>query len=167
MTEPCYLGESVAGVKTVRAPTSGTHPEYTWTEDWWMALDVQGDLRVLKLGSSGGGNSEASASDTPPIIFPAQPVVGQSWDFLGIGLTITSTNATFMGYSNLRALRIGMNATDTDINYYQLGKGCVVKHWNDSPQPTGRVGAAQHLDHTNRDWFSPTPNLVAQPFTRT
>ena len=137
MAEQYYIGESVAGVKAVKMHSTGNHPTDTWTEDWWVARDVQGDLRVLKLVSSSGGSYETSPTNTPPIILPAQPVVGQSWDLLGIGLTITSTNATFMGYSGLLALRIVMDASDTDINYYQLGIGCVVKHWNDSPPPSG------------------------------
>jgi hypothetical protein len=115
MTEQYYLGESVAGVKAVRMHSTGTDPDDTWTEDWWMALDIHGDLRVLKLVSSGGGSYEASSTNTPPVILPAQPVVGQSWDLLGIGLSITSTNATFMGYSGLLALRIDMGGGDIDI----------------------------------------------------
>jgi hypothetical protein len=64
---------------------------------------------------------------------------------LGFSLTITSTNASFRGYTNLLALRIVMD-DDTDTDYYKsdgqvglhLGSGVDMVH--QTRKTTTRVG---------------------------
>lgn len=135
--ESYHSGGTFHGVKTVRQHTQGNHPSDTWTEDWWLARDRDGNLRVLKLQSEGGMAYEVAAGATPALVFPRQPDLGVTWEFLGIDLNISGVAETFRGFEGLRVLEIDTGEAQPDRQYYQRGLGIVAKHWNDQPAPGG------------------------------
>lgn len=82
-TEEYLAGGLVAGVKTVRRRVTETTLAGTATEDWWLAYDVQDNVRVLKMARSGAVAFQASASQAPPIFLPANPVKNDRWIVFG------------------------------------------------------------------------------------
>jgi len=135
-TDVFQLGGRVAGVKTVMFHQSCTSPAIN-TGDYWTAIDILGNLRLLQVVVSNTVVYAASPASTPPITLPSSVLVGQSWSMLGIyWFTVTDTNATFQGFTNLLKIQ-SVKSYDVDYNYYQPGVGEVVKHWYDSPTPSG------------------------------
>ena len=129
-------GGRVAGVKTGQIHTWGTHPD-VGTADYWAAMDVLGNMRILKAAIGGTVVFTASATITPPIRMPKSVQIGQSWNVqgtTGVGnwQTVISTNATFQGLTGLLQIQ-AVGTFDVDYGYYRLGRGPVAEHWFDGP----------------------------------
>lgn len=127
-TEQFSLGETIAGVKTVRRHIEGSSPAVP-TEDWWLAAGTNDDLRVLKLVRAGSVVFEASAGVTPPVFFPGTPADGKTWDLFGATMTIEVVALSFSGarlkvtQTQTLGLSAGLSAT---CDYYHAGSGLML-----------------------------------------
>lgn len=86
-SETCSLGDTVAGVKTVKRHIEGSSAAVP-AEDWWIARDSNDDLRVLKLVRAGLVIFEASAPTNAPLFMPGTMVEGTTWELFGETFTV-------------------------------------------------------------------------------
>ncbi len=150
-TDVYHRLESVAGVKALQWRTTVVTPPpapdpvagllkttpAAATEDWWLARDTQGNLRVLKVVRVGLVSFEASANGTPPIVLPASVTVGQSWDLFGSTMTVVGVNVASGGYSNVLKVKIETLGAAPQFNYYSAGAGLVITEASSAPAPSG------------------------------
>ena len=137
-TETYLQGQWVAGVKTVKwhTETRTSAVSATTVEDWWLARDMKGNLRVLKIMQSGSTTFVASAGKAPPIFLPGVPAKGQTWDFLGntfaIEAVMTSANAG-------SGIKLSITAPGSEAEYYVYNAGVGVAHdaMTQNPAPSG------------------------------
>jgi len=118
-TEKFSLGETVAGIKTVKRHVEGSAPAVP-VEDWWLAADTNGDLRVLRVVRAGALVFEASATATPPMVLPGAPAEGQTWDLFGKTMTVEWVALSFSG-ARLKVTET--SGANTTCNYYHAGTG--------------------------------------------
>jgi len=140
-TVQCRKSESAAGVNAVRVCIlvggGGPDTPVTPPEDWWLAQDTQGNLRVLKVVRGETTVFEASASTTPPVLLPAKLTAGQSWEIFGKTNSVVDMNASFAGSDNLLKVRIETADSTVTCNYYRAGAGPVATECKDDPAPGG------------------------------
>lgn len=135
IAEEYSLGERVGGVKTVKMRQTETRPGKP-PADGWAAFDILGDLRLLKAVED-TNVFEVAPTNTPPLIFPANPRLGLSWKSFDGWKALTATDAAFRGYTDLVQLQSVWKSWDVDYEYFSRGVGRVYRHWNDNPPPTG------------------------------
>ena len=137
-TETYTPGQWIAGVKTVKwhmeTKTGGSST--VTVEDWWLGLDVNGNLRVLQIVQSGSTVFAASGVKTPPVFLPSKPANGQKWDFLGNTLTIESVMTSRNAPGGLR-MGIATPGSPAEYNTYNAGIGLVHEAANAKPAPVG------------------------------
>lgn len=137
-TESYTSGQLIAGVKAVKwhMETKDAGASTVTTEDWWLALDADGNLRVLQIAQSGTTGFVASAGTTPPIYLPVSPAQGQTWDFLGNTVTIVGLIASKNAHAGLK---LGIAAPGLPVEYdtYNAGVGLVQETTSASPAPIG------------------------------
>ncbi len=137
--------ETVLGVDCLimRIEGHGANPAVEYY-DVRIAQDADGNIRVLKItGLDDAGSpvswQAATVNDTP-IFLPANPQVGQVYDFmggefhevLGLNQTVSQMSTGAGPYSG--CLHYSWNSGDGDIDesYYCPGIGVVKEVWNDS-----------------------------------
>jgi hypothetical protein len=137
-TETYTLGQWVAGVKTVKwhMETKNAGSIAPTVEDWWLALDVNGNLRVLEIVQSGSIVFAASGGKTPPIFLPNSPAKGQTWDFLGNKLTIEAVLESRNAGAGL-TLSIAAPGSPVEYNTYNAGVGLIHDAASAKPAPIG------------------------------
>ena len=127
-TEQFSIGETVAGVKTVKRHIEGSSPAVAIAgaspavavEDWWLAAGTNDDIRVLKLVRNGSVVFEATAVSTPPLLLPGTPTEGQTWEFFGATATIEWFATSFSG---ARVKVKQTSGTNVSSDYYHAGNG--------------------------------------------
>ena len=131
-------GQMIAGVKTVRwhIETKNAGSSAATVEDWWLAVDVNGDLRVLQIMQSGTAVFVLSPGKTPPLFLPASPKEGQSWDFFGNKLTIENVMASRHASGALK-LAIAAPGSPVEYNTYNAGVGLIHEAASAKPAPIG------------------------------
>ena len=137
-TETYTAGQLIAGVKTVKwhMETKNAGAAAASVEEWWLARDADGNVRVLKIAQSGSGVYLASGASTPPIYLPSNPTKGKTWDFLGNKMTIQGVMAS----RNARAgLKLGIAAPGSPVesNTFNAGVGLVQEATSANPAPIG------------------------------
>ena len=125
-TETYVGGQWIAGVKTVKwhAETVNSGSSAATVEDWWLALDVDGNLRVLQIVQGGSTTFVASGQKTPPVYLPAIPAKGQTWDLLGNTATIEEVIAS-ANFKGAVKLSITSPGSDVETHQYSAGTGLV------------------------------------------
>ena len=81
-TETFRLGEVVSGVKAVHWQIQADTPAVP-KEDWWLAVDLDGDLRVLQYIREGVVVFAATSEATPPVFLPGSPADAATWTLFG------------------------------------------------------------------------------------
>jgi hypothetical protein len=137
-TETYMGGQLIAGVKAVkwRMETKNAGASTATAEEWWLARDADGNVRVLKIAQSGSEVYVVSGASTPPIYLPSNPTKGKAWDFLGNKMTIEGVMAS----RNARAgLKLGIAAPGSPVEYntYNAGVGLVQEAVSANPAPIG------------------------------
>ncbi len=148
-TEVYHRYESVAGVKALKRSTMvGSPPPSAGAgapkatpaapaEDWWLAMDTQGNLRVLKVVTAGLMSFQASATNAPPILMPASIAAGQTWSVLDKTITVEALNASAGDYTELLKLKIETSPVEVQYEYYLAGTGRVITQQGRSLDPSG------------------------------
>ena len=160
-TRKCSVSEPVAGVNCFQCTTAGasetpdavdlvisaTGTRVVTTESRWLAFDTAGNLRVLKVTFAGAVSYEASTTDTPPILIPANPAVAQTWQVLGKKMTVAALDASAGGHDSLLKIKVEAAVDDTappatedaefEYRYYKAGAGLVAIESSASDAPTG------------------------------
>ena len=129
--------ESVAAVKTVKwsirysSALAGVQDLTTPTgslvaspEDWWLAVDAKGDIRVLKFVRAGVTIFEASPKNTPPVLMPGKLAAGDTWTVFGKTFTVLDLGATLGKDGNLLKLKVA-EGSEFAFDYYAAGRGLV------------------------------------------
>ncbi|NJL18976.1 MAG: hypothetical protein HC901_01300 [Bdellovibrionaceae bacterium] len=120
-------------MNTIKVTMNDPDPEPR-VEEQWLAVDVLGNLRLLKDVEDGEVEFVANATTTPPILLPVYPQVGYT------GLTpyneavyaVFSDNATLYGESGFLLVAQAEAESDTgefgaNLNYFRNGYGFIAE----------------------------------------
>lgn len=137
-TESYAAGQLIAGVKTVKwhIETKNAGSSIVTVEEWWLALDADGNFRVLKIAQSGSTVFVASGTTAPPIYLPGSPDRGKTWDFLGNKMTVEDVMASRHARAGLK-LGIAAPGSPVEYNTYNAGVGLVQEATSANPAPIG------------------------------
>jgi hypothetical protein len=137
-TETYIPGQWIAGVRTIKRHVEVKIPSTASVKvrEWWMALDVNGNLRVLKIVDDGVTEFAASDQQAPAICLPGNPANGQTWNCAGNTVTIESVTASRNAGATLK-VSIAAPGSGVEYRVYNAGVGVVQYSMSESPRPSG------------------------------
>ena len=122
ISETCTLGEALGGVKCLRRQVVISSPGSTdVTEDWWLAVDSLGDIRVLKCSGTNLAAYDAFESGSAPLFLPGDPEQGQTWELFGRTQTVVSVVES--GFGGNLVVKSEADGTETQTSLYWAGLG--------------------------------------------
>ncbi len=144
LTESFTVGEIVGGVKCLKRHLVQSSPGATdVTEDWWLALDTQGDVLVLKCSGTSLAAFDAFASGSAPLYLPGRPTSGQTWELFGRTQTVVSVVETGSGGNLVVRSEAAGTETRTSVYWANVGLSSYStgnSSWNRPPKTAAPAG---------------------------
>lgn len=124
-TEAFSRGETVSGVKCIKwhVVTNAANAAGATVEDWWLAVDTAGDVRVIKRWGTALQYFDALEPRVAPVFLPGNCTGNPTWELFGRTLTVVSVGESQVtGVLQLKSEAAG---TPVRLETFEAGTGLV------------------------------------------